>query len=101
MKEHKRLRPDILLTFLAYFKGSVFQDEIFRLASLGIVAVNIKLDKEVVEGIPTKLQIFFPSGDGGWDSFAYRQGLDVLLRYNLLQRVEGNWTGVTMHSLVK
>ncbi|KAK3361036.1 hypothetical protein B0T24DRAFT_671680 [Lasiosphaeria ovina] len=100
-KEHSRLRPDLLLTFLAYFKSSIIQDEMFRLASLGMSAINVELGKEAVEGIPPELQNFFPSGDCGWDSFAYRQGCDILLRYSLLQRVEGDWTGVTMHGLVR
>ncbi|KAK3368554.1 hypothetical protein B0H63DRAFT_77770 [Podospora didyma] len=100
-KEYLRFRPDLLLTFLAHFKGSIIQDEMFHLASLGMAAVNVGLGKEVGDKMPAELQQYFSLGEDGWDSFGYRQGCDILLRYNLLQRVEGKWAGVTMHSLVQ
>ncbi|KAK3324839.1 P-loop containing nucleoside triphosphate hydrolase protein [Apodospora peruviana] len=34
-RKYSRLQPDLLLTFLAQFKGSIVQDESFRLACLG------------------------------------------------------------------
>ncbi|KAK1968304.1 hypothetical protein LY78DRAFT_691421 [Colletotrichum sublineola] len=52
-----------------------------------------------------ELSRFLSTKDGEWDSFHYRKGRDVLLRYNLLQRMEGNekmeWPGVTMHNPVR
>ncbi|KAI4085751.1 MAG: hypothetical protein L6R37_008477 [Teloschistes peruensis] len=36
-----------------------------------------------------------------WDDFNYRQGRNVLIRYNLLQRTQGDWGGVRMHGLVQ
>ncbi|KXX72981.1 Protein SERAC1, partial [Madurella mycetomatis] len=100
-KENERLRPDMLLTFLAHFKGSIVQDELFRLASLGTEEVEAELGKEASKGMPAELRQFLPLFRGEWDSFQYRQGRDLLLRYNLLQRVGEPWAGVTMHSLVQ
>jgi hypothetical protein len=37
----------------------------------------------------------------GWDSFHYRQALYPLIQYGLLQPVEGEWPGATMHGLVQ
>ncbi|PGH11272.1 hypothetical protein AJ79_05007, partial [Helicocarpus griseus UAMH5409] len=90
-------QPHLLLTFLAQFKGTVIQDEIFRLAALG----TSLLDDGLADEISIKLRPFFPVNEGRWDSFQYRQGRDLLVRYGLLQRVEGAWAGVTMHKLVQ
>ena len=100
-REHSRLQPELLLTFLAQFKGSVVQDEMFRLASLGMAEVDDAMGDEADEGLPADLRQFLPLNGGNWDSFQYRQSRDVLVRYGLLQRVDGQWAGVTMHSLVQ
>jgi tetratricopeptide (TPR) repeat protein len=100
-KEHAGLQPEMLLTFLAQFKGSIVQDEIFRLASLGMAVVDTELEDEEIEGMPAELRQYSLLDRGEWDSFQYRQSRDVLIRYSLLQRVEGQWAGVTMHSLVQ
>ena len=100
-RDHPSLQPELLLTFLAQFKGSIVQDEMFRLASLGMATVDDALDNTADEGIPTDLRQYFPLDGGTWDSFRYRQSRDVLVRYSLLQRVEGRWPGVTVHSLVQ
>ncbi|KAK3937341.1 putative kinesin light chain [Diplogelasinospora grovesii] len=96
-KDHKECRPDLLLTFLAHFKGAVIQDEVFRLAALGTTTIGDALASE----IPLDLQQFFPVDREEWDKFRYRQSRDVLLRYSLLKRVDGTWPGVTMHGLVQ
>ncbi|KAI0399616.1 hypothetical protein F4802DRAFT_29064 [Xylaria palmicola] len=99
--EHADLQLDILLTFLAYFKGTIVQDEVFRLASLGMKAAGTRLENEADRGTLPDIRQYIPVGKNGWDSFRYRQCYDVLVRYALLQRVEGAWPGVTMHSLVQ
>jgi hypothetical protein len=99
-KEHARLRPDLLLAFLARFKGSIIQDEMFRLASLGVATVDHQLGEEV-QGLPSEIRQFIQIDGTEWDSFSYRQSRDLLLRYSFLQRVDGEWPGVTMHSLVQ
>ncbi|KAK4033241.1 hypothetical protein C8A01DRAFT_50136 [Parachaetomium inaequale] len=84
-KKYSNLKPDVLLTFLAHFKGSIVQDELFRLASLGMAAVDAELDDAASEGIPADLRQYVPVDDRDeWDSFRYRQSRDVLVRYSLL-----------------
>lgn len=63
--------------------------------------IDDELDDEADEGIPADLRQFLPLNGGEWDSFWYRQSRNLLVRYSLLQRVEGQWPGVTMHSLVQ
>jgi hypothetical protein len=53
-REYPQWQPGLLLKFLAYFQGTIVQDEMFRLASLGISTVV----DELGEGISTELQIF-------------------------------------------
>ncbi len=101
-KKYTDLKPNILLTFVAHFRGSIVQDELFRLASLGMAAVDAELDDDASEGIPVDLRQYVPVDERKeWDSFRYRQTRDVLVRYSLLQRVEGEWAGLTMHRLVQ
>ncbi|KAE9566704.1 hypothetical protein CGMCC3_g17153 [Colletotrichum fructicola] len=103
-KENTETRPDLLLTFIAQFKGSIVEEEMFRLASLGMAEVNTTLSKESVDGAQYELQQFLSSTDKGWDDFKYRQAREALVRYNLLQKVEGHdgaWPGVSLHSLVQ
>jgi hypothetical protein len=97
-KDHTKL-PGVLLSFLAHFRGSTVQDQVFRLASLGISAVDDELGEQNSPG----LRMFIPQDEEGWDSFMYNQSIDVLARYSLVQRVHGDWLGLgtTMHSLVQ
>lgn len=69
----------------------------FRLASLGMFDVNNQLGEENFAG----LQTFITAIKGEWDDFNYRQSINVLVRYSLVQRVYGQWPGTTMHSLVQ
>ncbi|KJZ70348.1 hypothetical protein HIM_10277 [Hirsutella minnesotensis 3608] len=96
-RDHTHLEPGLLLTFLAHFKGTIVQDEMFRLAALGARL----LDNGLVDEIPTYLRQFFQGNEGKWDSFLYRQSRELLVRYSLLHRVAGTWAGVTMHKLVQ
>ncbi|CAG8063314.1 unnamed protein product [Penicillium nalgiovense] len=96
-REYRQLQPGLLLTFLAHFQGAIVQDEMFRLASLGMSSVV----DEFGEGDSTELQKFLPQTDGKWDNFTYRHSIDVLARYSLIQRVHGEWPGTIMHSLVQ
>ncbi|RYP65838.1 hypothetical protein DL770_008915 [Monosporascus sp. CRB-9-2] len=91
------VQPRLLLRFLAQFKGTIIQDEMFGLAALGTPL----LDDGLADEISIELRRFLPVNGGKWDSFLYRQCRDLLVRYGLLQRVEGDWAGVTMHKLVQ
>jgi hypothetical protein len=97
---YTHLRPTLLLAFLAYFKGNIIQDKMFRLASLGVAAVDDELGEEE-QGLRSEIRQFLQLSGGEWDSFLYRQSRDVLVRYSLLQRVDGKWARVTMHSLAQ
>jgi len=100
-REHPDLQPELLLTFLAQFKGSIIEDELFRLGSLGMAKVDAKLVGDIDKAMPAGLLQFLSLDEDEWDSFRYRKSRDVLVRYSLVQRVEGQWAGVTMHSLVQ
>ncbi len=95
-KDHAA-QPSVLLTLLAHFKGTIIQDEMFCLAAVGMSL----LDDELAEEIPPEIRRFFEVDQNDWDSFDYRQSRDVLVRYSLLQRIEGQWPGVAMHKLVQ
>lgn len=99
-KNHARFLPTALLACLARFKGSNTQDELFRLASLGMARV----DRELGDGelrFPSAFRRFLTLSGMCWDNFFYRQSFDLLVRYSPVQCVEGEWPRVTMHSLVK
>ncbi|KAI9777309.1 MAG: hypothetical protein M1816_004797 [Peltula sp. TS41687] len=72
----------------------------FRLASLGFSVVKKKLDGEH-QVFPHSLKQLIKLDEEEWGSFYYRKALEPLTRYSLLQEVEGEWPGVTMHSLVQ
>ncbi|GKT48180.1 nephrocystin-3 [Colletotrichum spaethianum] len=103
-KDNTTGSPDLLLTLLAHFQGKVVQEEIFRLASLGMAKVKAELS-ETDQVVLHDLEQFLSLTNDGWDSFQYRQSHEVLVRYHLLQKVERTekvpWAGVTMHSLVR
>jgi tetratricopeptide (TPR) repeat protein len=96
-REYTQWHPGLLLTFLANFHGNIVQNEMFRLASHGMFAVNHELGEENF----TELQTFIRTTESEWDDFKYRKSVDVLVRYSLIQRVHGHWPGTTIHSLVK
>ncbi|MCJ1307315.1 hypothetical protein MMC25_000961 [Agyrium rufum] len=100
-KEHADLQPTVLLAFLARFKGSIVQNEMFRLAALGMAAVDNRLGTEKEQGLPIDLRQFLQVDSADWDNFVYRHSRDLLLRYSLVQPVGGEWPGVTLHSLVQ
>jgi hypothetical protein len=101
-KEHAHLQPTVLLAFLARFKGSIVQDEMFRLAALGMDAIiEDGLGAEKEQRLPDDISQLLQADGADWDDFVYRQSRDLLLRYSLIQRVGGEWPGVTMHSLVQ
>ena len=93
-------RPDLLLAFLARFRGTVVPDEVFRLASSGLPVLKQYLGEET-ESLPAWLAAYIELDENQWDSFHYRTARDLLIRYNLLQRADGWWAGVTMHRLVQ
>ncbi|KAF2133614.1 TPR-like protein [Dothidotthia symphoricarpi CBS 119687] len=95
------LRPGMVLAFLARFRGAAVQDELLRLASVRMSQVREELYDEAVE-LPGWLdKVLAVDKDGKWDDYCYRESRKALVRYSLLQRVGGEWSGVSMHGLVQ
>jgi tetratricopeptide (TPR) repeat protein len=98
------LRPGLLLAFLARFEGAVVQDEVLRLASTEMKRIHEALYPEsdaVPKWLSKALTLTDTTKERAWDDFHYRKSRDILVRYNLLQRVQGSWSGVSMHGLVR
>jgi hypothetical protein len=90
--------PTQLLAFLTLFDRANVQDELFRLASLGLEEACRDLDASV----PSWLQNLLNKNDSrGWNSLVYRGTIECLLRYGLVRPINKPWKGVTMHSLVQ
>jgi hypothetical protein len=100
------LRPGLLLAFLARFDGAVIQDEVLRLASIEMKRVHEVLYPDpstapLPKWLQKALALVTTGKERAWDDFHYRKSRDILVRYNLLQRVQGSWPGVSMHGLVR
>ncbi|KNG46427.1 kinesin light chain [Stemphylium lycopersici] len=83
-KNHARFLPTALLACLARFKGSNIQDELFRLASLGLARVDRELGDEELR-FPSAFRRFLTLSGMCWDNFFYRQSFDLLVRYSPVQ----------------
>jgi hypothetical protein len=103
LREVENSQPDTypvqLLSFVTLLDRANVQDELFRLASLGLKDACNRLDVEV----PPWMQVLLLSRgeDNEWDDFSYRASMKLLLRYGLVRVVEEPWKGTTMHSLVQ
>ena len=95
-----KANPDLLLTFFARFRGSIVQEELFRLASQGLSVLKEYFGEEN-EILPAWIEAWIGLNEDQWDSFNYRTARNILVRYSLLQRADGEWPAVTMHSLVQ
>lgn len=87
-----------LLEFLTLFDRANVQEELFRLASMGLQTACFELKVSVPEWLHGLLNT---TEMGKWDDHTYRSSLKVLLRYGLVRPVKDEWKGVTMHSLVQ
>ena len=74
------------------------QDELFRLASLGIDKTSQLLDVLLPDWLSQVLMIGL---DGAWDPFYHRATVLPLLRFGLVRVVQRSWKGLTMHNLVR
>ncbi|KAJ5855593.1 uncharacterized protein N7529_009537 [Penicillium soppii] len=96
-RDYADLKAGMLFIFLANIEGNIIPNELFRLASHGMSYI----DRELGEAGFSELRDFTAVEGASWDSFQYRRALDLLARYSLVQRVGGDWAGVTMHDLVR
>lgn len=91
------LKPELVLTFLAHFRGAIIHHELFVLA--------IKHANEAAHIYHKMANYSFERCvsrcPDSWKYLDYTKSFKPLLRYGLLQEVKGNWKGVTMHSLVR
>ena len=86
-----------LLILLANLDGTNVQRELFRLASLGLQIMEEDLNLK----LPSWLQKVLSTEADQWNDFYYRSSVKPLLRYGLVRSVDGLWSGLTMHSLVR
>lgn len=92
-------KPSFLLVFLAHFRGTIVQENIFRYASQQLHHSSTEAWQEGL--LSSDLHPLFTVKDDEWKSFYYKRAKDTLMRFHLLQRVDGQEEGVMMHSLVK
>ena len=95
-------QPDIypiqLLSFVTMLDRANVQDELFRLASLGMREACSRLDVRT----PAWMRGLLGRGDDyEWDDFSYRATVKLLVRYGLVRPVAEPWKGITMHGLVR
>jgi tetratricopeptide (TPR) repeat protein len=95
-------QPDIypiqLLSFVTMLDRANVQDELFRLASVGLVEASDQLDIRT----PGWMQGLLGRGDDNtWDDFSYRASVKLLVRYGLVRPIAEPWKGITMHGLVR
>ena len=90
--------PTRLLGFFTCLDRASVQDELFRLASLGLQETCHRLRFDTPSWMKALLA---KDVDGKWDDYAYRASMKALLRYGLVRPVGGRWKGSTMHSLVR
>ncbi|KAI7569125.1 hypothetical protein KC343_g2333 [Hortaea werneckii] len=87
-----------LLGFLTLLDKSNAQEELFRLASLGLQ----KSCDQLGTSVPGWMQGLLRKGkDNKWNDLCYRTTVRALQRYGLVRPVGGPWKGLTMHSLVR
>ena len=90
--------PVQLLSFVTLLNRTNVQDELFRLASLGLEEACGKLGIEV----PVWMQRLLELGDGDrWEDTSYRTSKKFLLRYGMIRPIAEPWKGMTMHGLVQ
>jgi hypothetical protein len=95
-------QPDIypiqLLSFATMLDQANVQDELFRLASVGLEEACSRLDVRP----PVWMQGLLSRGDDDkWDDFSYWASVKLLVRYGLVRPIAEPWKGITMHGLVR
>lgn len=94
------LHAESLLAFLAHFNREMIQDELFRLASRSFL-IQASQNKMQAQQLPGWLHEFVQVESNTWDNFKYGEAIKLLARYNVIRKVDGEWPGITMHSLVQ
>lgn len=97
---HTDSQPDLLFIFLVRFSDEMIQDKLFRLISLSISSIIQKLYDENTELSEWFIKTLI-SDRKKRNNFYYRQDCNVLIRYNLLQRIQGDWDNIRIHKLIQ
>jgi tetratricopeptide (TPR) repeat protein len=97
-RSQTNIYPVHLLRFITLLDRSNVQDELFRLASIGLEESCSLMGIEVPAWMQGLLAI---REDGEWNNFSYRATVNLLLRYGLVRPIALPWKGITMHSLVQ
>jgi len=98
--KHPDVSAGLLLTFLSAFDGANVQDELFHMAGESFTQVSPPTDAGYDEA-PTWLKSWIESDDMTRNSIHLREAQGLLIRYSLVQRVDGPWPGVKIHNLVQ
>ena len=96
--EASGLSPMSFLSFLCQLDWANVQDELFRLASRGWTKALQQLHVEVPGWLSLGVKL---DEDGKWDRYYYDKNSRALQRYGLIRTIRNEWSGVTMHNLVK
>jgi hypothetical protein len=97
-RSQTNIYPVHLLRFITLLDRSNVQDELFRLASIGLEESCSLMGIEVPAWMQGLLAI---REDGEWNNFSYRATVNLLLRYGLVRPIALPWKGIAMHSLVQ
>jgi tetratricopeptide (TPR) repeat protein len=90
--------PIHLLRFMTLLDRSNVQDELFRLARLGVEEACSRLGVE----LPAWMQgLLANRADGEWNDYPYLTAVNLLIRYGLVRPIAKPWKGTTMHGLVR
>lgn len=98
-----KICPAQLLRLMTFLDRANVQRELFRSASQSLRQVSEGLKIAPPEWF---LHLLDSSGSGKWDSFTYRESIRILKRFGLIhvtdaRPIDGDWSGTTMHSLVR
>ncbi|KAE8149842.1 hypothetical protein BDV25DRAFT_130058 [Aspergillus avenaceus] len=99
-EKHPNRHAKSLLIFLSHFASGIIQNELFRLASLGLPSVKQSILAEDEE-FPSWFKLLLTVDGERWDDFHFRRARGLLISYGLLKPVDEEWPGVRMHSLVR
>ena len=97
-KNQPDISPIQFLRFITLLDRANIQHELFRLASRGLETTCQRLGTSLPPWLQKVLAV---TVDQEWDDFYYRATLKPLLRFGLIRPINEDWSGLTMHSLVR
>lgn len=98
--EHQGFASDDMMTFLTFFNHQSIQHDLFRHAALGLAELSHWLctgDWALPSWLAALLTV---TSERTWDSFHYRQTVNMLQRFCLIRPTQPPYPGVSMHDLI-